>query len=233
MTTAQGDRTSETEDLMSAASDQINAGHVSDRSFLQVRRLRVLLAVVLSVAAVPLAAALVHTGAASAATIPSHSYSWRCANQDYWGTYVTLQPEWINGEEGVGTSFVDGTGTNYATSEQYIYYLVWAYSYRSGAWIHSPMKRVLNRYLSSTPVEAYDTTSGRWSAAPWTWWSSDFSIGPDQVGLRLPLGSGTWYVEGETYWTPKFTAATAPDPHTPSATPGGHVAWDGYGLCGT
>jgi hypothetical protein len=113
MSTAQGDRTSETEDLMSAASDQINAEDVSDRSFLQVRRLIVLLAVIVSVAAVP-------SLANAAGSYRSSGFN--CLTSPYLGRTVRAIPPYPM------TNW-SGTGTL-----EYVYWSADLYKWNGSSW---------------------------------------------------------------------------------------------------
>ena len=98
--------------------------------------------------------------AAVAATIPYHEYTINCPKMGYWGNRIKANPIRIDTQAGVGQSIVDGTGIYRPTTQQYVYFELWAYSYKFGQWYHSDPKRVLNGFVGT--VEAYDARAGYW-----------------------------------------------------------------------
>ena len=145
----------------------------------------------------------VAVGSAAAATVPYHEYSIGCPKLGYWGNRITACPTWIDVQPGVGLSVIDGTGNNYATTSQYVYFAVWGYSYKYAKWYGSAVKRVLNG--TPNPVQAYDTSVGAWKRADQGFANQDLAVGPDQVALSPNSGTGTWKIAVETYWAPPFT----------------------------
>lgn len=189
-----------------------------------------LLLTALAVSGVVAAASLATVGAANAAIVPGHSYSVRCPVLDYWGPRIVANQTWLDHQDGVGVSYVDSSGINWPTTEQFVYYLVWAYSYKYGVWYHSPMKRVLNGYPNGV-VQVYSYARGQWVYADVGVDGADLAVGANAVSLRPSTGSGTWYIQVETYWTLPFTTLTANDMTNPNATPGGLNIYDSDTVC--
>jgi hypothetical protein len=55
--------------------------------------------------------------------------------------------------------------------------------------------------------------------------------GPDAVTLMPSTGTGTWFVEVETYWAPPFRTMTMSDLTNPNAAPGGLNIYDNTAFC--
>jgi hypothetical protein len=159
-------------------------------------------------------------------------YSGSCPRfGDPYGNRIIVNPIKIDMQAGVGQSVVDGTGTYYPTTHQFVYFAVWAYSYKFGRWYHSPSKRVLDGFPGVTPVEAYDPVHGFWSSSAGGIDNPDLSVGPNAVSLSPSTGSGTWYIEVQTYWAPPFVNETLNDVTNPNAAPGGSSTFDGGKTC--
>jgi hypothetical protein len=165
---------------------------------------------------------------ANADVVPAHSYSVRCTNLDYWGNRIIAQPIHLDVQQGVGQSLVDGTGTQYGTTQQLVYFVVWAYSYKYGGWYHSTTKRVLDGYPNNG-VQEYDWSRHQWWQALGGIDAEDLAVGSDAVSLRPSTGSGLWFIEVQTYWAPPFLGT--PDSTSPAAAPGGLNTYDQSTYC--
>ena len=125
---------------------------------------------------------------------------------------------------------MDGSGIYRPSTAQFVYYQLWAYSYKYGAWTHSAMKRVLDGYPNGV-VQVYDASRGLWAYADVGGDSFDLAVGPNTVSLMPAAGSGAWFVEVETYWAPPFVNMTTNDLTNPNAAPGGLNTYDSAGTC--
>jgi hypothetical protein len=169
------------------------------------------------------AATAVFAGTAGAFTAagPTRWYSPGCPTLDYWGNRIVMNPIKIDMQPGVGQTTVDGSGIYRPTTQQFVYYRLWAYSYKFGTWYTSPWKRVLDGFPGVSPVQAYDATHGRWAYVDVGIDNADLAVGPNAVSLRPPTGSGTWAYGVETYWAPPFVNETVNDITNPSPASGG------------
>jgi hypothetical protein len=160
---------------------------------------------------------------ASASTAgPQRSYSISCPRfGEPYGNRIIANPTKIDMQPGVGQSLVDGSGIYRPTTAQFVYYKLWAYSYRFGAWYQSSWKRVLDGFPGVSPVQTYDSARGLWSYVDVGVDNPDLSVGPNAVAIRPNTGSGTWAIAVETYWTLPFVNMTANDLTNPNPAPGG------------
>lgn len=190
------------------------------------------LLLVVAVTAASFAALLFGAAEASAATVPYHKYSFSCprlgyAPDYYWGNYLKALPTRLDSEADVGQSIL-GSGGQVTT--QYIYFRLWAWSYKDARWVKTWWKRVRDGYpIISTPIEAYDSSVGYWMNASLSLGSSDMNIGANEVGLRELTGSGRWYFGVETYWAP--ASVSSPDPRIYAPAAGGIDTFDAAGTC--
>jgi hypothetical protein len=196
-----------------------------------------LLRMALLALAAALAVAL--SGTASAATTPTHIYSYDCIHDagTWSGQFIAVQPQEIRQE--ASTLGVIG-GDNHSGTSQYVYIWLWAYSFKYGLWLHSgPNSQTplawtdAKRYSGGYPgswAEFWNSDRGAWMISNGPGANGGFlPISPDQIAIRVPKGSGQWYFEVETYWTPPFT--NAPDPRVPTAPGGGLNVYDNDGYC--
>jgi hypothetical protein len=172
-------------------------------------------------------------GTASAAVAaPSRAYSVECDHPQYWDQTIRAQVRGIDPQPGVGVGMtLHGDGTITQAPEQWIYFQLWAYSYKYGRWYTSPAKRTLNGFPGSWDVQAWSSQIGRWVDAgdfvsgPGYLGSNDMQIGSYEVGIHPVRGSGTWYIGVRTYWAPPTYNVNAYDA-IPSAAPGGIDVFD-------
>jgi hypothetical protein len=168
------------------------------------------------------AATAAFSATASADVVPTHQYALRCSSLDAWGNRIVAQPIQLGIQSSVGATF--------ATRQQFVYYRLWAYSYKYGAWYHSSLKRALDGYPNNG-VEEYNAAYGYWMSPSGGFDGADLAEGPDAETLMPNTGTGTWFVEVQTYWAPPFGNMTTSDLTNPNAAPGGLNIYDNTGFC--
>jgi hypothetical protein len=171
-------------------------------------------------------------GTASAAVAaPFRQYSVECERPQYWNQTIRAQVLRIDPQPGVGMTTLNSNGTITRATDQWIYFELWAYSYKYGRWYTSPTKRTLNGFPGSWNVQAWSSQIGRWvdagdfvSGAGYLG-SNDPQIGTYDVGIHPARGSGAWHIEVRTYWAPPTYYVNAYDA-IPSAPAGGIDVFD-------
>ena len=171
---------------------------------------------------------IIRSNPAGATTVPAHWYTLSCPRVGYWGDYIEAQVTRLETQPGVGMSIVDGTGTLYPSTQQFIYFRLVAHNDTYGGWIATNWKRSRGVY-PGVGLEDYDTSVGLWMPAFQTVISSslvytyngNLMVGPDQVAIRVQPGSGTYTFYVETYWAPPTLEMTMADLTNRYPAPGG------------
>jgi len=208
------------------------------------------LAAKLAVAACAALAATAATGTspARASTVPYHRYTVSCSPGviylpgDAHPYYlIKIMPDRIDAMPGVGVSLVDGTGTFYGSSHQYIYFWLWIWNKTANGsqWQHTAAKRVLDGWPVMWDMEAWDRQYGAWMNSSLGDFfnptiydpnnpsnSSEMLVFGYELGMYVRADVGrTWTFTVETEWAPPFAESSWPSAFDPRIPSGG---LDGY-----
>jgi hypothetical protein len=174
----------------------------------------------------------------AAVSAPMHRYSIEGWDFGQLGTYIIATPSQIEAQSGVGIgdTLLGSGGILYGT-DQYIYYRLWAYSYKEQQWHHSGWERVCDRFQFGH-TEVWNSNFNAWMVPASNLPSlglvdgPDYSsaIAPEQVAVPTVRGSGWWYFTMETYWTPPYNNTTTPSIFDPSIPAGGLRVYDPSGF---